>query len=129
MPSPWLGVLVVGAGGFLGAASRHGLALLLHRLPGGATFPYGTLGVNLLGCLTIGVLAGLVETRDILSPDARLFLFVGLLGGFTTFSAFGLETIQLLRAEHLGLSVLNGVVQVVGGLLAVWVGMSAVRWI
>ena len=119
-------LLLVGAGGFIGSAARFASVGLVHRFTGFA-FPWGTVVVNLVGCLVIGLLAGLTETRQLLTPETRLLLMVGLLGGFTTFSTFGLELFSLLRdgltfraAAYIG-------IQVAGGLAAVWIGYSAIR--
>lgn len=90
-------VLLVGIGGFIGATLRYFIGSLVHRCIDAARFPYGTLTVNLVGCLAIGFLAGLVETRGILTPESRAFAFIGILGAFTTFSTFGYETISFLR--------------------------------
>jgi len=89
-------------------------------------FPVGTFLVNVVGCLVIGILAGLAVKIDFFTPDARLFLFTGLLGGFTTFSAFGLETFHLLRrAEYL---VAGGYIllSIVVGVLMLWLGFLVV---
>ena len=72
-----------------------------------------------------GTLAGLLEKRPFLGPDARLFLFTGILGGFTTFSAFGLETIFLLQRREAGLAALNVGLSLAAGLAALWLGMKA----
>lgn len=77
-------ILLVGAGGFIGSALRYTVSGLVHRVIPFAGFPYGTLVVNLLGCLAIGLLAGLAESRQVIGPELRVFLFLGLLGGFTT---------------------------------------------
>src|SRR5262245_18352375 len=90
-------LLLVGLGGALGSLLRYGVGGAIGRLKGGSTFPIETLLINVSGCLVIGLLAGLGEARGALSAPARAFLLVGLLGGFTTFSAFGYETLQLLR--------------------------------
>ena len=112
-------ILLVGAGGFLGSVLRYGMYGLVSRLPI-AAFPYGTLAANLLGCLAIGLLAGLAESRQLIGPDMRLFLFVGLLGGFTTYSAFGYETFVMARdGEHLR-AAWNVGFHVVLGLTLVW---------
>jgi CrcB protein len=79
-----------------------------------------------LGCLLIGILAGLAAKEDLLSPDARLFLFTGILGGFTTFSAFGLETFYLLRRGELLVAGTNVVASVLVSLIALWLGFSMV---
>lgn len=117
-----MNVLLVGAGGALGAMARYGVGGLVHRSPALAGFPYGTLTVNLLGCLLIGLGAGLADARQAFTPEARLFLFVGVLGGFTTFSSFGYETIALLRDHEVLRAGLNAGISVVAGLALVWVG-------
>ena len=112
----------VGAGGFLGALARYGLSGIVHRFFPQTTFPVGTLTVNLLGCLLIGVLAGLVESRQLLGPEARVFAMIGLLGGFTTFSTFGYETFALLRDGENLRATANVGLSVVLGLAFVWLG-------
>ncbi|RMH01808.1 MAG: fluoride efflux transporter CrcB [Planctomycetota bacterium] len=114
--------LLVGAGGFAGAVGRWALAGLAHRLAPLTTFPVGTLAVNLLGCLAIGVVAGLAESRQLFGPEARLFLLVGLLGGFTTFSTFGNETFAMLRDGEGLRAAANVGVHLVAGLALVWLG-------
>ena len=91
-----------------------------------SSFPYGTMAVNIVGCLAIGCLNGLAETRQMFAPEARLFLLVGLLGGFTTFSTFGYETLALLRDAEIGAALANVIVQVTIGLLCVWLGYGLV---
>ncbi len=120
-------VLLVGAGGFIGAASRYGVLLGVGRLLGQPAFPWGVLAANVLGSLIIGVLAGLAETRQLFSPEARLFLFIGILGGFTTFSSISNDTFILLRnAEYLSAAG-NVLLSVVLGLAAVALGYAAAR--
>jgi len=115
---------VVGSGGFLGALARYGLSGLVHRQVPLAVFPYGTLVVNLLGCLIIGVLAGLAESRQLFGPEFRTFALIGVLGGFTTFSTFGYETVAMMRdAEFLRASTNVGV-HVILGLALVWLGYA-----
>jgi CrcB protein len=118
--------LVVGVGSFLGGVARYLLAGVAQRLAG-PSFPAGTLTVNVVGCLFIGAVLHLVEDRSMLDPRARLFLGVGVLGGFTTFSAFGYETMELLRGGGLRLAFLNVAANVVLGLAAVWLGGAALR--
>jgi len=118
--------LVVGMGGFLGASARYLLGGAIYRwLP--ATFPWATFAINVTGCFGIGLLAVLAEERVVLGPTGRLFLMVGVLGGYTTFSTFGYETIALLRDGSTGAALLNAVGQVALGLLAVWAGAAAAR--
>lgn len=119
-------ILMVGLGGFVGSVARYKLGGWLLHLSAQGRFPYGTFAVNVIGCLVAGVLAGLVERHGLFSAEARLFLFTGLLGGFTTFSAFGLETTFLLRrgetwtaAGYVGASVLLGIA-------ACWLGIRLV---
>ena len=115
-------VLLVGAGGFLGAIARYGVGRGLDRVAESPWIPYGTLAANVAGCLLIGVIAGLMDHRQALSAELRAFLVVGLLGGFTTFSAFGYETLTLARAGDVSAAVGNVGVQVAAGLGAVWLG-------
>lgn len=96
-------LLIVGAGGFVGAVSRYLICIGAGRLYGG-NFPLGTFAVNLAGCLAIGVAMALIEDRPVLSENAKLLLVTGLLGAFTTFSTFGLETVELLRDGRLALT-------------------------
>ncbi len=120
-------VLLVGAGGFIGAASRYGVLLGVGRLLGQPAFPWGVLAANVLGSLIIGMLVGLAETRQLFSPEARLFLFIGILGGFTTFSSISNDTFMLLRnAEYLSAAG-NVLLSVVLGLAAVALGYAAAR--
>jgi CrcB protein len=121
-------ILIVGIGGFLGAIARYGLSGLVHRYAG-AAFPYGTLVVNVSGCLGIGVVMYLTEDRMVLGPAARLFLGLGILGGFTTFSSFGYETLELMRGGEFRSALLSVAGNVVLGLAAVWLGRSAVKFL
>jgi CrcB protein len=117
--------LLVGAGGFLGAVLRFQLAGAVFRLVPEWRFPLGTVLVNVTGCMAAGVLAGLIEKHDALGGQARLFLLVGVLGGYTTFSAFSLETVLLLQKGQLAAAVLNVLVSVLAGLGALWAGLKA----
>jgi CrcB protein len=120
-------LLLVGAGGFAGSILRYGVSGLVHRLLPMSTFPWGTMSVNATGSLLIGLLGGLADTRQILTPEARLFMFIGLLGGFTTFSTFSYETLVLMRdGEHLR-AASNVMGTIVICLLAVWAGYGLGR--
>ena len=119
--------LLVGAGGFIGAASRYGVMLGVARLLGQTAFPWGVLAANVLGSLLIGALAGLAETRQIFGAGARLFLFVGVLGGFTTFSAITNDTLTLLRGGAYLAAAGNVLLSVALGLGAVALGYWAAR--
>jgi CrcB protein len=118
--------LLVGVGGFLGASARYLLGGFVYRyLP--TTFPWATLIINVTGCFGIGFLAALGEERQLLGPGARLFLMVGVLGGYTTFSTFGHESMALLREGSHEAALLNIGGQVILGLLAVWLGAILAR--
>lgn len=113
-------MLIVGLGGFLGASMRFTVATLCQR-QGWNQFPWSTLIVNVAGCLLIGLLAGLSEGRDLLSASARLFLFTGLLGGFTTFSALALESVMLSGEGLGGKAAASVLLQFVLGLGVAWI--------
>lgn len=115
-------ILLVGLGSFIGGVLRYGLAGLVYRSLGGPWFPWGTLAVNAAGSFVIGFLAGSGGVWMPLSGDMRLFLFTGILGGFTTFSAFALETFVLTQEGQQGAAVINIALQLLLGLAAVWFG-------
>ena len=114
--------LLVGAGGFLGSVLRYVLGGLVQSAFGNSTFPYGTLVINATGCFLIGLFSQLVEVQGALSPGGRAFLLVGLLGGYTTFSAFGNETANLLRDGQRLAAGVNIGAQLVLAIFAVWLG-------
>ena len=117
-------VLVVGAGGFIGSVLRYWLSGLVQR-SAHDIFPAGTLIVNLVGCLLMGLLWGLVEYGKWFRPETRLFLATGILGGFTTFSTFGFETFALVHDRQYVAATANVVASVVIGILAVFLGWMA----
>ena len=121
-------LLLVGVGGFLGASMRYLAAAWVQNAVGGG-FPYGTLAVNAAGCLLIGLIVGFFEARQPLSSEAQAFAIVGVLGGFTTFSAFGMDTIRLVRDGAYLAGSANVVLQVAIGLSAVAVGLRLGQWI
>ena len=114
--------LAIAAGGALGSLVRHATNVIVHRTVG-ETVPHATAIVNVVGCLMIGVLAGLISAGHLrLSESARAFVFVGVLGGFTTFSSFGLDTFTLVRGGAIAVAAGNVVGQVVIGLASVFIG-------
>ena len=119
--------LLVGTGGFVGSAFRFLVSGFVHRLIPASTFPYGTLTVNVLGCLAIGFLGGMLEIRQVLGPAERLFLIVGVLGGFTTFSSFAYETLGLAHGADFARAGANVLASVVLGLGAAWLGYAAAQ--
>ena len=118
-------LLLVGVGGFFGAIARFTLGTAIASRLAVAHFPVGTFTVNLLGCVAIGLCYALAERYGLLGDDTRLFLVTGFLGSFTTFSAFGLETVLLLRTAHYGIAVSNVLLSIFGGIAGVWLGA---RW-
>ena len=120
----WVAIAV---GGALGAVARHAVNhVLLGRF---GAFPAGIFLVNVLGCLAIGTFAGLLaSTRIQVGETGRTFIVVGLLGGFTTFSSYGLDTLALARSGQMALAMTNALGQVAVGLAAVWLGFSAASW-
>ena len=116
-------VLLVGFGGMVGSVLRYllsSIALGSSRLLG---IPFGTLSVNIIGAFLLGLILGLSDTKVMGNPEMRLFLATGILGGFTTFSAFGGETLLLIRDGDLLAAALNVVFHIVIGIGAVWVGL------
>ena len=117
----WVAIAV---GGALGSMARHGVNVLVHGRWPMMRFPLATAIVNVAGCLVIGLLAGLIMSGRI-TPRLywREFVFVGILGGFTTFSTFGLDTVTLARTHSMAQAIWNVLGQVVLGLLAVQLGI------
>lgn len=122
MKAALINAVLVGSGGFVGAMLRYGVSGLVQRGAGLSTFPYGTLVVNLTGCLLIGAAIGLMDAKQMFGPEFRLFALIGVLGGFTTYSTFGYETFALLRDADYWRAVGNVTIHVVAGLALVWAG-------
>lgn len=120
-------MLLVAAGGAIGSVARYKLSgLVLHHTPDWR-FPLGTFVVNVLGCLAAGALAALAERHHLFTPEARLLLFTGLLGGFTTFSAFGLETLHLVKRGEWAIATAYAGSSVLVGIAALWVAYGTIR--
>ena len=120
-------ILLIGLGGGAGAILRYALATAVQGAAGGP-FPLGTLAVNVLGCFGIGLLSGLAGARALASPEARALLGVGVLGGFTTFSAFANETMLAARDGAPWIAGANVLASVALCLAAAWLGRSLVRF-
>ena len=116
-----LQIILAGLGGFIGSAGRFWMASLSYRYFG-QDFPYGTLIVNVLGCLLIGFLMAFFEQRFLVTPNLRIFLTIGILGGFTTFSTFSYETLSLLREGSYAMGLSNILLSLIGCLGATWIG-------
>lgn len=115
-------LLIIGAGGFIGAILRYVISGTVQAYSGSISFPYGTLAVNLLGCFAIGVFSYLIEMRAVLTAEMRMFLLIGLLGSLTTFSTFSNETVNLIRDQNMEFALFNVGLQVAAGILLVWLG-------
>ena len=121
-------LMLVALGGAIGSVCRYGLSLWTLQLAGANAsaplrFPLGTLAVNLLGCFVAGLLAGGIVRHEWFTPDVRVMLLVGVMGGFTTFSAFGLDTLALLRRGDIAMAGLYIAASVLCGLL-----LAALGW-
>lgn len=119
--------LLVGAGGFIGSALRFVVSTSVHRLISPSLMPMGTLVVNVAGCLAIGLLASIAESRQLFEAGQRLFLFAGILGGFTTFSAFAFETLGLVQDGAWAKAIINVTAQVLLGIVAAVAGYELGR--
>lgn len=122
-------ILMIGSGGFMGALARYWVAGWVQTLSGSVSFPWGTMTVNVLGCLLIGFLSQLAESYGLFASDARALVFIGFIGSFTTFSTFSNETWNLLQGGE-GLAALGNLAgNLLLGLGAVWLGRSLALWI
>jgi CrcB protein len=119
-----LNILFVGIGGALGSIARYLVSTWVQTTAKNINFPFGTLTVNLVGCFVIGFLAQLAEERGVFTSESRAFVFIGILGGFTTFSSFGNETLNLARGGEMWNALANVGLNVVVGLFAVWLGRT-----
>ena len=122
-------MLLVGSGGFLGSIARFKIGgYILHRSPQ-LLFPLGTFVVNLVGCIVIGLLAGMAARSEFPDYNWKLFLITGLLGGFTTFSAFGLESFILIKQQEYSWAAVNLVASPCAGVAAVFIGYQLATFI
>jgi CrcB protein len=124
-----LNILLVALGGAFGSVSRYLLGTWIQSVSKSIDFPFGTLMVNLIGCFGIGFLSQLAEARGVFTSETRALVFVGVLGGFTTFSSFGNDTINLLRDGETFNALANVGANVILGLLLVWLGRTVAFWI
>ncbi|MFN8062622.1 MAG: fluoride efflux transporter CrcB [Vicinamibacterales bacterium] len=127
MPTLFEQALAVALGGAIGSTSRYVLTTWLVRADVPAPFPSGTFIVNVVGCVVYGLLIGMAEGRALWTHSTRAFLLAGVLGGFTTFSAFTYETFYFLRHERWLRAAADVVGQVTGGLVGLGVGMAVGR--
>ena len=113
-------IVMVALGGALGCVARYQCGALILQYTIAWKFPAGTFAVNVLGCLIAGGIIGIAEHHNFLTPEVRLLTFTGFLGGFTTFSAFGIETVSLLQKGELAVAAAYVVLSVFCGLAALW---------
>ncbi len=115
-------ILLVGFGGFFGSICRYLVIDLFQKANPNTFLPYGTLIVNVVGCLIIGLLYGMSETRQLFSPEIRMLVFIGFLGGFTTYSTFGYEIFAIMKNGHYFAAGIHLFLHLTLGLGAVWFG-------
>ena len=120
-------LLVVGAGSFIGGVGRYLISQCIQTKRVGA-FPYGTLTVNVIGCFLIGIVFG-ISSKGNFNPTWQLFLTTGILGGFTTFSAFSMETVNLMRTGQAGSAMVYVTLSLVVGVFATFVGFSLAKMV
>jgi len=119
-------ITLVAVGGAIGSVLRYVLSTLVLRASG-LMFPSGTFAVNFVGCVVFGAIVGAADQRFVLTPEARAFLLVGVLGGFTTFSSYAFDSVVLLQDGRVGAAVVNVAGQVVAGLAGLWAAYALTR--
>jgi CrcB protein len=120
-------LVLVAIGGALGSVARYGLSVLVLRQVNPVNFPWATFSVNVLGCLLAGIFLVVAEQFSAVNQEARLFVVTGLLGGFTTFSAFGIETLGLIRRGEMLIALSYASLSIIVGVLAMWLAYSALK--
>ncbi len=119
----------VALGGAIGSMARFGVSSLVVKQVNPVNFPWGTFSVNILGCMLAGVFLVVAETMQSISQEARLFIVTGLLGGFTTFSAFGIETLGLIKRGEMLIALSYASLSIIVGVLAMWLVYSGLKLI
>ena len=118
--------LIIGTGGFIGSVARYLISKIVQEASL-SSFPYGTFVVNITGCLLIGLIIGIAEKGTWLSPEWRLFLMVGICGGFTTFSTFAAENLNMMRDGQFFYVIIYTILSLLTGLIAVYFGHSVTK--
>ncbi|MCL9808760.1 fluoride efflux transporter CrcB [Flavobacterium luminosum] len=113
-------IIYIAIGGAIGSVLRYLTSIVVGKW---STFPYGTFLANILGCLAIGLFFGFFEKNTLLSKELKFFLITGLCGGYTTFSSFSYENVQLLQNNQMGMAFLYTALSIMIGFLATWIGL------
>lgn len=121
-------ILLVAIGGAIGSVARYTCGAFAVHYAVTSKFPVGTFAVNVLGCLMAGLLIGLAESHDFLSAQTRLLVFTGFLGGFTTFSALGVETVSLIQKGEVSVATAYVLSSFLCGLAALWLAVKLGGW-
>ncbi|HWR94828.1 MAG TPA: fluoride efflux transporter CrcB [Flavobacterium sp.] len=119
-------ILIIAIGGAIGSVFRYLTYIFIQKYYN-SVFPLATFLVNIIGCLLIGIFVGLIEKYELANSNIKWFLITGLCGGFTTFSAFGLENFSMFQNHQYGIAFLYIGLSVILGLLAVWLGLFLVK--
>ncbi len=119
-------VMLVGIGGALGSILRYLMGTSINKFYHGH-FPMGTFVVNIIGCILIGLITAIIIKQNIINSDLKMLLIVGFCGGFTTFSTFSQENIQLINSGHFSILALNIIASVSLGVLGVWAGLNIIK--
>lgn len=127
LKSELIKLVVIGSGGFIGAISRYVLGNFAQSFFPNSVYPIGTTIVNIVGCFLIGLAMSLFEAKGWVNQELRLFLFVGILGGFTTFSTFLHDSLFLYQQNEMTSAFLNIGLQVVLGLVFIWIGYALAK--
>ena len=117
----------VALGGAIGSMARFGVSAFVVKQVNPINFPWGTFSVNVLGCMLAGVFLVVAESMQSISQEARLFIVTGLLGGFTTFSAFGIETLGLIKRGELLIALSYASLSIIVGVMAMWLSYSLLK--
>lgn len=120
-------IILIGLGGFFGSICRYFVSLLTARLLPSPFIPYGTLAVNISGCFLIGLLSGFFDARQIVSPEIRAMILIGVLGGFTTYSSFGIEVVTLFKQGNGGAAFAHVGLHLIFGIGAAFAGFQCSR--
>jgi CrcB protein len=119
-------ILLIGLGGGIGSIMRYLTSMLVAKQVS-SVFPWATFVVNIIGCLVAGIILGVLERQQVLNSDLKFLLITGFCGGYTTFSAFSVENIQLLQSGHSLIALLYISISILLGVMAVWVGMTLIK--